>query len=388
MKQLLSRLIIFLTLVFYNCTQIYAAPVETPEVLTKRVINSLMQQYKVPGVAVEFYVDGKPYAYNFGYANLTKKIPIKDETIFEVGSITKLLTNLLLAMEVNAGRMQLDLPLANYLTVFQTQGKAIRKISLENLSTYTAGLPFKLPESVTTPATFTKFLMDWEPAASIGSEWRYSNISTGLIGEALAAISHQSYNQLLTSKILNPLKMQPLGITVPKRYQANRAQGYGESGEPVPDDNVGLLPAAGALKVSAHDMLLFLQAAIGLSDTPKTIATAMQLTQTPYVALPHFKQGLAWEIHSVSNQTTHELLHDPAQKNLGPLPAQQLSKEEQIFDGNNLIDKTGATYGFRAYIAVLPQQKSGIVILTNRYIPNGAIVNAGRAILLNLTSQN
>lgn len=357
-----------------------------PKEIVDKTVFELMQKYNIPGVAVELYVNGKPYAYNYGYEQITKATSINDKTIFELGSITKLFTNLLLAMQVSAGKMQLDAPLGNYLLDFQNQDDAIKKVTLENLATYTSSLPFNVPDTITTREDLVKFLAAWKPSTAVGTTWQYSNLSPGLIGEALEMVTHENYDQLFRGRILQPLGMQPIGINVPDDSESHYAQGYNEAGEPVPKADYSLLPASGALKASAHDMHIFLKAALGLSGTPAAIRHAMQVAQTPYVALPNSQQGLGWEIHTHNAQTKDELLNDPEQKNLGPLPAQQLSKDKQIFNGDALIDKTGATYGFRAYIAVIPNKKSGIVILTNKYIPNGVIVNAGRNILLTLSS--
>jgi beta-lactamase class C len=97
---------------------------------------------------------------------------------------------------------------------------------------------------------------------------------------------------------------------------------------------------------------------------------------------------MAWEIHPLSSANNDSLLNPPKEMGLGPLPAKALDKNEQQFNGNTLIDKTGATNGFRSYIALIPNQKSGIVILTNRYVSNGEIVKIGRTILFRLVGGN
>lgn len=382
MKKLFASLIAFMLLLSTTATQ--AELSDRSKTVIDKTITELMQKYQIPGTAVELYVDGKPYAFNYGYEQITKSTPISDSTIFEVGSITKLFTNLLLAMQIHSGKTQLETPLGNYLFTTQPANTPIKTVTLENLATYTAGLPFKAPEDVKTQEAFKNFLITWKPTAPIGSSWQYSNISTHLIGEAIAMLTHKNYEQLCRENILQPLGMQLIGFTVPANLASRYAQGYSAEGKPMPKMDAGLLPTASALKASAQDMRRFLKAAIGLADTPAVIHNAMQITQTPYVALPDSQQGLAWEIHLLNPQTKKALLNAPEQNVFGPLPAQRLTTEQRIFNGDNLMDKTGATNGFRAYIAVIPNQKAGIVILTNRYIPNGAIVNAGRKILLNL----
>src|SRR3990170_4016085 len=125
------------------------------------------------------------------------------------------------------------------------------------------------------------------------------------------------------------------------------------------------------MKTNVQDMSTFLALAIGLPNTPPNLKQAMQDTQTPRLEVNGIEQGLVWQIHSLNDK---DLLNEPEKTNLGPLPAKWLPKNQPVFNANKLIDKTGATTGFRAYIAVIPSQHRGLVILLNKYIPNGAIV--------------
>lgn len=145
----------------------------------------------------------------------------------------------------------------------------------------------------------------------------------------------------------------------------------------------GLFASAGAMKASIQDMSYFLGAAVGLPGTPNNIQKAIRFCQTPRVQVGETQQALAWQVNTLDNK--NQLLHAPDNMNLNSMPVKWLPKSQQQFKPNTLIDKTGATYGFRAYIAVIPGQQSGVVILANRYVSNGAIVNTGRKILLNLS---
>jgi len=380
----MKKFLLLMACLFFSLNTQAEALSKNPQAIVNKVISNLMTQNQIPGVAVELYIDGKPYAYYYGQANKDKKIPVDSNTIFEVGSLTKLLTSLLISQEVIAKKINPDESFATYLVDFnQTPHAAIRNVSIQQLSTYTAGLPLKLPTNIKSRNEMMHYLENWKPTATIGSEWQYSNIDYGLLGEVLETVSHKNINQLFRDNILSSLGMNPIGIIVPKGYLSAYAQGYDEKGSPTPHDTLGLIPSAGALKASAQDMQRFLAAAIGLSNVSQRIIKAIRIAQTPYVAVNNTQQGYAWEITRIDQKNISELWQQPDAKNLGPLPAKALEKAQQIFDGNALIEKTGATQGFRAYIGVIPNQKSGIVILTNKYISNGKIVNAGREILLN-----
>lgn len=353
--------------------------------LINQTILSFMNKNHIPGAAVEIYDNAVPHAYYYGYADVKNKIPVTQHTIFEIGSISKIFTSLLIAEEVNAHHMSLNSPFTQYLPDFAAGSNSdLNKITIEELATHTSGLPFNVPRSTTTRSALVQFCADWEPSAPIGSQWIYSNMGMGLLGYSLEGVTHQNFNQLYRANILKPLNMEQIALTVPKRLQQYYAKGYDMNGQVVKPINMVLFPTAGAMKVSGKDIQQFLKAAIGLPGTPIKINSAMRLTETPFVAASNMKQGLGWEIRDIHPQQIDSLLINPL--GVGAIPAKQLSANEQRYDANTLIEKTGTTDGFRAYIAVIPAQRSGIVILTNHFSADDQIVSTGRNILFNLAS--
>lgn len=381
------QVIIFCLLASLTANASEQTPDANAAMINQKMI-AYMHQYHIPGAAVEIYIDGVPHSYYYGYANQARKIPVTANTIFEVGSITKVFTCLLLAEEINAGNMQLNDPVIKYLSHFSTSANNhLKEITLQELATHTAGFQLHAPKTIRTFPALMHYFSQWQPSAKMGSQYEYSNIGIGLLGYALEGLTHQSDNQLYIENILQPLGMQPIGLNVPKHLQINYAKGYDNKGE-TPQINMPLFSSAGAMKASGDDMLLFLRAAIGLPGTPHSISQAMHLTQTPYVQTAKMLQGLAWEIREINPQNANILLNPQPLIEVGPaLPARQLSQNEQVFDGNALIEKTGSTDGFRAYIGVIPNRKSGVVILTNHRAVNNDIVQVGRSILLNLNTR-
>lgn len=344
--------------------------------IVKQAVSAMMQQQAIPGVAVELYVQGKPYAYYFGYANQTKKIPMSGNTIFELGSISKLMTSLLLAQEIDIAKMNLSDPITKYLPDLSQD---YADISLQTLATHTSGLPFTVPKNITTVTGLHQYLMHWSPDDAPGEQWLYSNFGIGMLGYAIESSTHRNFNQLYRRHILNPLGMQPIGINVPAALKKYYAQGYDQNGNQVPPMEPGVFPAAGAIKASAQDMQHFLRAAIGLIGTPDRIFYPMRMTQTVYVEIADKMQGLGWQIQPITPENKIKLLHT-GEAILGPVAVKDIV-DKPTFNGDALIDKTGSTEGFRAYIAVIPNQKSGIVILVNKNVPNSVIVNTARDIL-------
>jgi beta-lactamase class C len=352
-----------------------------PGVIVNKTIQSFMKANRIPGVVVELYVDGKPYSYNFGYANVATKKPVTDDTIFEIGSVSKLFTTLLLALEVNAGMMKFNDPVSKYLPDTGRLNIPFDRITLKDLATHTSGLAFNAPHNIKSEDALMRYLVRWRPRAPVGSQWAYSNFGMGVLGIAIERRARQSYEQLDRDKILVPLHMSPHCINVPLEAQQNLAQGYDGGGRPELYSPVDILLGAWAIKASGLDMLHFLSAAIGFSDTPPMIINAMRLTQSPSVVTKGMVQGLAWQVHRLDFFNKFSFLHSSRTMHIGPFPAFHLPANEQVFHAGNLIDKTGSMDGFRSYIAVIPEKRSGIVILVNRGVSNGTMINVGRYIL-------
>lgn len=350
--------------------------------IVKPAVTAFMEKNQVPGAAVILYVNSKPYAYYFGYANRDKKTPVNQNTIFELGSITKIMTSLLLAQEVDAAKVQLDDSVTPYLT---TLSPAFEDITLLNLATHTAGLPLNTPDAIKTEHDWNKYAETWRPPYSPDEKWIDSNIGMGLLGEAMEVVTHKNLDQLYRTRILLPLKMRPMGLVVPAQWKKAIAQGYDGQGSPVKPSPLGAFPSAYGMRASAQDMQHFLAAAIGLPGTPDRILYPIRMTQTAYVELPDWDQGLAWQIHDLSPDDIKDLLQDKQPDLLKPVKVREMI-EKPLFDGNSLIDKTGTTQGFRAYIAVIPNKNTGIVILANKTSSDQSIVTTGRNILFKLNA--
>lgn len=349
-----------------------------------KVMTVWMTKNNIPGAVIEIYADEQSRAYYFGLADKDKKTPVTNKTLFEIGSLTKLFTSLLIAEEVVAGKISLDNSIGEYVPDLAMSSDYLPKVSLFNLATHTSGLPFDVSDQMTSRSQLPEYFSNWEPKATIGTMWGYSNINTGLLGYVLEASTHETINQLYRHRLLRPLKMQSIGIEVPEDLKEDYAQGYTDKNELMTRDTSSIFLSAFAMKASGDDMMQFLKAALQLPGTPPKILDAMRMTQTPYVKIDTMFQGLGWTIYPIRPEAMETLLHPELKAALGPYKATILDKNNQKFDGNALIDKTGSTDGFRAYIALIPARKAGIVILTNKYVPNSEIVGMGREILFDI----
>ena len=211
--------------------------------------------------------------------------PLDGDTIFEIGSISKVFTSLLLADMVQRQEVALDDPAATYLPhdvkMPERSGKAI---TLRDLSTHTSGLP-RLPTNLKPKdhrnpyAEYSvddlyQFLSGYTLQRDPGSQFEYSNLGSGLLGHVLARRAGTDYESLIRSRITEPLDMRDTGITLSTSMKGRMATGHNAMLAPVVNWDLPTLAGAGALRSSANDMLTFLEAFLGYTESP--LAPAMK----------------------------------------------------------------------------------------------------------------
>ncbi len=374
-------------------------------VKVRKKLEGWVEKNNIPGAAIQIYWQGLPYSYFLGVESHDTQIPVSGKTVFEIGSLTKLFTTLLFAQAIKEKKINFNDSITKYLpTLAQHPQKIFQEVTLKKLATHTAGLPVMVPETVLNPTDLFSFLVQYTLLSTPGTEWRYSNVGTGLLANAIEMAIQQDINELYINRLLRPLNMENIGLHLSESFQSHYAQGYTKEGHPVPhthyaqdfDENgkaksyfeLSLLPEAGAMKMTAEDGLHFLKAAVGMPNVPTPIAEAMKMTQTAYIGTQEMNQGFGWVIYPFNHSSKKfrkTLLNPNAYMNRWPEPAQIIN--DPIFDDDALMDKTGLTTGFRSYIAVIPNKKSGIVILTNRHALNSEIMKIGREILFDITAK-
>jgi CubicO group peptidase (beta-lactamase class C family) len=209
-------------------------------------------------------------------------------TVFEIGSITKAFTALLLAEMAARGEVALDDPVAEYLPAdvdMPRRGDAW--ITLAHLATHTSGLPRSptnlSPTDQANPyANYTveqlyAFLRAYELRREIGAVHLYSNLGSGLLGHVLALRAGVDFGTLIRDRITAPLGMASTGIALSPELIARMATGHDRDLSPVPYWDLPTLAGAGALRSTANDLLTFLAAELGHDQTPLAAAMAAQL---------------------------------------------------------------------------------------------------------------
>ncbi|WP_270836083.1 CMY-1/MOX family class C beta-lactamase [Aeromonas sp. QDB30] len=342
-------------------------------------IRPLLKEHRIPGMAVAVLKDGKAHYFNYGVADRERAVGVSEQTLFEIGSVSKTLTATLGAYAVVKGAMQLDDKASRHAPWLK--GSAFDSITMGELATYSAGgLPLQFPEEVDSLEKMQAYYRQWTPAYSPGSHRQYSNPSIGLFGHLAASSMKQPFAQLMEQTLLPGLGLHHTYVNVPKQAMASYAYGYSKEDKPIRVSPGMLADEAYGIKTSSADLLRFVKANIsGVDD--KALQQAISLTHKGHYSVGGMTQGLGWERYAypVSEQT---LLagNSPAMiYNANPAAPAPAAAGHPV-----LFNKTGSTSGFGAYVAFVPAKGIGIVMLANRNYPIPARVKAAHAILTQL----
>jgi len=346
--------------------------------LVKAAIEPLMEQQAIPGMSVAVLYKGRAQFVNLGVADLASGRQVTENTLFELGSVSKTFTGTLAGILIRNGDIRLNDPVQKYWP--QLTGEQWRPVRMLHLATYTAGgLPLQLPDEVTDQASLLRFYQEWQPKASPGTLRQYSNASIGLFGSLMVK---GDYEQAMTRNVFQPLRLTRTYITVPPSMMLDYAWGY-KNGQPV-RVSPGMLDAeAYGVKSTARDMLTFMQANVDpnrLSSGNTVLRNAIRTAQSRYFKIGSFWQGLGWEIYDLPATADTIISDSDNGVALQPRPATLLNPVGPSLNAS-WVHKTGATNGFGAYIAFIPEQNSGIVMLANKNYPNPLRIKAAWQIL-------
>ena len=357
------------------------------EALLNDTIAPLMEQHRIPGMAVALSIHGQQHYFNYGLAHQETATPVTDETLFELGSISKIFTAALAGYAQASGSLSLydaashDFP--------ALEGSVFDEVTLLELGTYTAGeLPLQFPESVQSEAQMIDYYRQWQPDSTPGSHRLYSNPSIGLMGYLTAQRLGQPFEALMEEALFTPLGLEHSFFQVPDAQQAHYAYGYSKEDEPI-RVNPGVLDAqAYGLKSSAADVLAFVEANMsgaGLqAGVDDALSQALAATRTGYFEVGEMTQGLGWESYAYPVAIETLLAGNSLEMILEPNPANRLTPPLAPRQAA-YYNKTGSTNGFGGYVAFVPSEQIGIVLLANRNYPNQARIEAAHHILTALT---
>ncbi|MCU0436514.1 MAG: beta-lactamase family protein [Raineya sp.] len=307
----------------------------------QKAVTQYMSNENVSGLSVGVIENGKMFTYHFGEMKKgTKQLPT-NETLYEIGSITKTFTGIILANNVKEGKINLHDDIRKYLDGdYPNLQYKNTPIQLVHLSNHTSRLPSQPlivntrkdpfdPKQVFTEKILTDILHNIKIDTIPGTKIEYSNFAVSLLGHILEKVNNLTYEQLLEKYIFTPTKMTQSKINFTKNDFKNYAQGYNVAGDTVNYWRNKLVEPAGGIRSTTKDMLLYMKAQL---EAQKETATWLshQLTTGDHKR----GKGLNWGISTTKK-------------------------------GYLVWSHDGGTNGFSSLCLIYPELNSGIILLTN-----------------------
>ena len=272
------------------------------------------------------------------------QLPLDGNSVFEIGSISKVFTSTVLAELVQEGKVRLDDPVQKYLPAsVKLPTRNGKQITLEHLSVQNSGLP-RMPDNfhpadMSNPyadysvAQLYDFLSGYQLTRDPGATFEYSNLGVGLLGHVLALREGKSYEEMERERVWQPLAMTNTAITLTPWMKQHLALGHDERGGVVANWDIPTLAGAGAIRSTTIDMLKFIDA--NLHPERGALQKAMDFAHQArgFAGAPTMTIGLNWIIRHVGS--------------------------------DSILWHNGGTGGYRTFAGFDPAHRTGVVVMTN-----------------------
>ncbi|WNG23894.1 beta-lactamase family protein [Cystobacter fuscus] len=337
-------------------------PLEQPkdtyaEVKTEvsRLIESGMAKGEVPGLSIALVDDQEVvWAQGFGFADQVARRPATTETLYEIGSISKLFTATAVMQQVERGHVALDRPIQELIPDFTLQSRFPESgpITPRNLLTHHAGIPEQFvgaftPKVLSLPERMELLREDHQtaPAEQI---WAYSNTGLVVAGRAVEVASGMEFTAAMKQNLLGPLGMSQSSFRVEPHMVPNMSVGHGSlAARDAPPHWLDGEGPAGSMRSSVLDMSRFIKMLLANGKAGETTIvrpeTLQEMWRQQNVGVPldlDTRVGITWF--------------------LDDLPLTNGQSERIVHHG-------GATLFFRSMLALLPEHKLGVIVLTNTH---------------------
>jgi CubicO group peptidase (beta-lactamase class C family) len=306
------------------------------------------------GVTIGVVSHGKQQIFTYGVA--------KPDSVFEIGSITKTFTALLLAQMVEQGKVKLDEPVRELLpagTVAKPSTAA--EITLLDLSDQHSGLP-RLPDNLH-PTDIKDPYADYSAkllyaymsrhgvALPPDAPFGYSNLGVGLLGQALANRAGLNYADLLREQITAPLGMHDTGIALTPEMKTRLIAGHDGQHRPAGEWSLNALAGAGAIRSTAADMLIYLEAQLHPDELPESVLTTPQGKTLP---------AAISACHVIHAEAT---------------PGLHIALNWFRYDSTGSYWHNGATGGYSSYALFNPGKDFALIVLSNTSVAPDAFTD-------------
>jgi CubicO group peptidase (beta-lactamase class C family) len=314
-------------------------------------VSKIIKSGLFPGVVVGVYKDGRTYIKGYGTVNKETSQSPDAQTVFQIGSVSKLLTALLLQRLCDEGIVSMDTTLGEILGASMSLSSSVQGVTLKQLVTHTSGFP-RIPQSLLDKATEQAGDDDLmlDPYSYLGPEYvfdylaiaedkqkpgqfEYSNYGMGLLAHVLEAVTGDDYESMVREKVLLPLGMYHTKITLTPEMKAKLAQGYTAKGLPTRMWTFAALGGAGAYSSTADDLTTFIRASVAESGLASQLLRKM--------SEPQFKgdAGIGW---------------------------MQPSFIDRFVGNRAVVWHNGMVGGYASYLAIDKEAGTGVVVLANQ----------------------
>ncbi|PRD57258.1 serine hydrolase domain-containing protein [Sphingobacterium gobiense] len=319
---------------------------ETPlDFYIDSVAHTYIKKTNTQSLAVAVFHKNKYKTFLYGETEKGNNTLPTENTLYEIGSLTKVFTATLLADLVTKDIVQLDDSIARFLPDSVSSNSSLKGITFKTLANHTSGLPRmadnwnriagyneKDPYTAYDQKALFSFLKHYQPLREPGVEYEYSNVGYGVLGELIAIISKKSYMECLQETILAPLLLNNTTDRPDTKKQQTILLGLDKDGNTTPLWNWKTMVGAGGLKSNIRDLMLF---AVEQFKMPENeLQNAMALTrQFTFFTPDNMDIGLGWHM--------------------------------SMLDGIIYFHHTGGTAGSSSFIGISPDTKTAVVILSN-----------------------
>jgi serine-type D-Ala-D-Ala carboxypeptidase/endopeptidase len=334
-----------ITLLLLPCSRGAAQTAEPDDAYIRGILQERVEKSRRNvGIVVGIISSKGSRVSSYGKPAAESLAELDGDTVFEIGSVTKVFTSMLLAEMVSRGEVNLNDPVAKYLPrTVKVPSRNSREITLLDLATHTSGLPRlpgnfrpKDPENPYVDYTLEQayqFLSGYQLTRDIGEKYEYSNFGAGLLGHVLSLRAGTDFETLVINRILKPLGMNDTRLKLTPGMRMRLATGHDAGGRAVKNWDLPAMVGAGGLRSTVKDLLKFLAANMGLVKSP--LLAVMQKTHAMQksTGVPDLSIALGWHI---------------------------LGKH-----GTEIIWHNGGTGGYHSFLGFDKKKGLGVVVLSN-----------------------
>ena len=346
-----SLLLFLLILLIISC-KAKSSQLDTVSKLISSELDSLISKQAIDGASIGVYFKGKTYEFHKGELTKGIKTPPTKKTMYEIGSLTKTFSGVLLAQAITEGKVTLDDDIRMYLNDdfpnLEYQGNPI---TFKHLVTHRSGLPIifpnqpelfdhpdreKLPFRITelqegfNKKDFFKELHNVKIDTIPGAKFGYSNPGANLLGFCLENIYHRSFEEILKMKILIPLQMKNTKITLTEKDKKFLAQGYNSKNIKMPFKPKMPMNAAGGIVTNIEDMMKYVVFHLNQDND------VIKVSHKKLLGLwDDFDNALFWQLFINKNKP-------------------------------DIIFQNGGTFGTSSWLTLIPENQIGVLIITNK----------------------